>query len=234
MASLKVGLISTVSPPEFGRAQGGGDMASAAALLDRARCVLQVLVVYMGHWTHAHTAVAAALAALGTYCRAASALAALRGQVCGLMGQRSMGMIAAAVDPSGWLRQFGVDIDDWDMLETVERARAIPDDAPRIACYAKWLSAEFGRVAVNGDTLSASIKLYLASKKIVQSRGYDFVAVKCLPYMPEIYTTFCFAAAMLNDDSDTEDARPRVPCACESDANGALTMQVMNLLSGAP
>jgi L-fucose isomerase-like protein len=175
VGSLNVGLISTVSP-ELGRARGGGDMAHAVRLLERARRVLQGLgaevvdpgqptcerpqaarhgrllrakgaqvpVVYMGHWTHAHTAIAAvlaadvpvvvwselrpggtnltgvgifrgaldeighpntlimggfddtvALAALGAYCRAASARASLRGQVCGLMGQRSMGMMAA-------------------------------------------------------------------------------------------------------------------------------------------
>ena len=244
---------------------------------------VQALVLYVGHWTHAHTALAAVTAAevpviiwselkpngtnltgvgsvrgsldeagigcsvvwgpfddratledLGTKVRAASVLSRLRGQVFGLQGQRSMGMITSTIDPSGWYRQFGVDVDDWDMLETVERARAILDDDSRVRRHAAWVKAEFGGVDVTQESLLASIKLYLASKEIVQTRAYDFVAVKCLPYMPEIYTTFCFAIAMLNDDRDADGPKERVPCACEADANGALTMQILNLLSGGP
>jgi L-fucose isomerase len=243
----------------------------------------QALVLYIGHWTHAHTALAAATAAevpvvvwsvlrpggtnltgvgavrgaldeagipnslvMGPFddprtlaeldgkVRAASSVRRLRGQLFGLMGQRSMGMVTGTIDPSGWYRQFGVDVDDWDMLETVERARAIPDDSPEVVRHADWVRQEFGGVTVTPASLQASIKLYLVSRKIVQERGYDFVAVKCLPYMPEIYTTFCFAIAMLNDDRDADGAKERVPCACESDANGALTMQVLHLLSGEP
>lgn len=243
----------------------------------------QVLVIYIGHWTHAHIALAAAAATrvpvvvwsdlraagtnltgvgavrgaldevgvpnslvmgpfdapetirqLGIRCRAASAVERLRGQVFGLMGQRSMGMVTSTIDPSGWYRQFGIDVDDWDVLETVERARAIPDDDSRVKRYAAWASETFGGVAVTDETVLASIKLYLVSKEIVDERGYDFVAVKCLPYMPSIYTTFCFAIAMLNDDSDADGPKERVVCACESDANGALTMQIMKHLNGGP
>jgi L-fucose isomerase len=244
---------------------------------------VQALVIYIGHWTHAHTALAAVTAAeapvviwsvlrpsgtnltgigavrgaldeagianslvMGAFddpgtlaileakVRAAAAVRRLHGQVFGLMGQRSMGMVTGTIDPSGWYRQFGVDVDDWDMLETVERARSIPDDSPEVIRHAAWVRAEFGGVTVTPESLRASIKLYLASRQIVGDRGYDFVAVKCLPYMPEIYTTFCFAIAMLNDDRDADGPKERVPCACESDANGALTMQVLKLLSNAP
>ena len=243
----------------------------------------QVLVLYIGHWIHAHVALAAVTAAeapvviwselkpsatnltgvgsvrgtldavgiesslvmgpfddtatlteLGARVRAASAFRRLRGQVFGLQGQRSMGMGTATIDPSGWYRQFGVDVDDWDMLETVERARGLADDDPRVRRYADWVRTEFGGVRVSQDSLHAGIKLYLASKEIIEERCYDFVAVKCLPYMPSVYTTFCFAIAMLNDDRDAEGPKERVVCACESDANGALTMQVLKLIGGGP
>lgn len=243
----------------------------------------QVLVIYVGHWTHAHAAMAAVgaaqlpvvvwselrpagtnltgvgalrgaldevgvpnalvmggfqdpqtLAELGVHCRAAAAVQRLRGQVFGLMGQRSMGMLTSTIDPVGWQRQFGIDVDDWDMLETVERARAIPDNDVRLRRYIEWLHASFGKVSVSEQTLLASIKLYLAAKQIIEERQYDFVAVKCLPYMPSIYTTFCFAIAMLNDDSDADGPKRRVMCACESDANGALTMQIMHQLTDGP
>jgi L-fucose isomerase len=243
----------------------------------------QVLVNYIGHWTHAHTVLVAVMAAqvpvviwsdlrpggtnltgvgavrgaldevgianslvmggfddpatmaeLGVRCRAASVVERLRGQVFGLMGQRSMGMVTSTIDPSGWYSQFGIDVDDWDMLETVELGRAIRDDDPRVHRYMDWMYEAFGKVAVTRETLLASIKLYLVSKEIVETRGYDFVAVKCLPYMPSIYTTFCFAVAMLNDDSDADGPKKRTVCACESDANGALTMQIMKHLNGGP
>jgi len=243
----------------------------------------QVLVIYIGHWTHAHTVLAVVTAAqvpvvvwsdlrpggtnltgvgavhgtldqvgilnslvmggfddpatvveLGVRCRAASAMERLRGQMLGLMGQRSMGMVTSTIDPSEWHCRFGLDVDDWDMLETVELARAISDDDPRVERYVDWVYKTFGDVAVNRETILASIKLYLVSKEIVETRGYDFAAVKCLPYMPSIYTTFCFAVAMLNDDSDADGPKERTVCACESDANGALTMQIMKNLNDGP
>lgn len=244
---------------------------------------VHVLVMYVGHWTHGHTALALALAAqvpvvvwsdlrpmgtnltgvgivrgtfdeagipnsllmggfedmqtladLGVRCRAASALHRLRGQVLGIMGHRSMGMVAATVEPADWIRCFGVDVDDWDMLETVELARALADDNPQVIKYVDWVHREFGAVRVSDETVLASVKLYIITKEIIARRGYDFVAVKCLPYMPSIYTTFCFAIAMLNDDVDADGPKERVVCACESDGPGALTMQILKHLNGGP
>ena len=244
------------------------------------RSNIHVLLVYLGHWTHAHVVLALtaslrvpvviwsdlrpgatnltgvgvvrgtlesagvrswlvmggfddpdARRSLAAACQAASAVYRLRGQLFGFMGHRSMGMGTCTFDPSDWYRRFGLDVDDWDMLETVEKARALGDDDPRVSLYKDWITKTFGSSLVTDETIIASIKLYLISKEVVQTRGYDFVAVKCLPYMPSIYTTFCFAVALLNDDSDADGPKPRTVCACEADANGALTMQILNLLS---
>ena len=166
-------------------------------------------------------------------CTRRPAFRRLRGQVFGLQGQRSMGMGTATIDPAGWYRQFGVDVDDWDMLETVERARGLADDDPRVRRYADWVRSAFGGVRVTQDSLHAGIKLYLASKEIVQERGYDFVAVKCLPYMPSVYTTFCSAIAMLNDEPTRMGPRsalsPRV-----SQTPTVRYMQVLKLIGGGP
>lgn len=168
---------------------------------------------------------------LAVRCMGAAAGTRLRGQTYGLMGSRSLGMYTAAIDPNQWRRQFGVEVESWDQLEVVEKAKALPDRA--VHHHLDWAKETFGRVLVSDDVMRAAMKMYVACKEIVARRAFDFVSVRCLPEMPETYTTFCYAIALLNDTSDAEGEKEAVCCACESDSNGALTMQVLKHLAGA-
>jgi len=166
-----------------------------------------------------------ALSRLRKLCIASSAASSLRGQTYGVCGGRTLGMYTAVIDPNEWRVKFGLEVDAFDQLEAIERAKLISED--KAQRYLNWMRSEFGKVVVKDEVMLASIKLYLATKELIKEKGYDFIAVRCLPEMATHYTTFCVAHALLNDDSDAEGEKERVICACEVDSNGALTMQIL-------
>ncbi len=164
------------------------------------------------------------------WCVGAAAAVRLRGTTLGIGGSRCMGMYTAQVDPSDVKKRFGVDIDGYDEMDVVERSRRIPDE--RAERFFQWMRETFGEITAREKVVRAQIKMYLALKALIKEKGYDFIAVKCLPSMPSLHTTFCLAIAMLNDQSDDEGSKDSIICGCEADANGALTMQMMHNVSG--
>jgi len=169
---------------------------------------------------------------LDLLCRSYAAAMRLRGQTLGMGGFRCMGMYTALFDPLHWRKKFGIDVDNWEQAVVVQRAREMDDaEAKR---FLAWMKQEFGRVVPKDEVMLAQIRLYLALRELVQEKGYDFIAVKCLPDMPSFYTTFCVAHAMLNDRSDLYGPKESIVCGCEADANGTLTMQMLKLLTGGP
>ena len=165
-------------------------------------------------------------------CVGAAAGTRLRGKTYGLMGSRSLGMYTSAIDPNQWRRKFGLEVESWDQLAVIERVQALPDSA--IEHHMQWTRETFGPICVNDNIMRAAIKLYVVCKQMVAENGFDLVSVRCLPEMPGSFTTFCYAIAMLNDASDADGGKEAVCCACESDSNGALTMQILKHLGGAP
>jgi len=170
--------------------------------------------------------------ALSVRCLGAAAGTRLRGLTYGLMGSRSLGMYTSAIDPNQWRRLFGLEVESWDQLEVVERAKSVADSV--VDHHLEWSRKAFGRIGVDEEVMRAAIRLYVVSKEIIAERGFDFVSVRCLPEMPRTFTTFCYAIALLNDTSDAEGEKEAICSACESDSNGALTMQVLKHLAGPP
>jgi L-fucose/D-arabinose isomerase len=165
------------------------------------------------------------LAEVKMLCTGAAAAARLRGSRYGLGGTRALEMLTASVDPNAWLTQFGVDVDGWDELDVVERSKEV--NADKAAQYIRWLQAEFGGVHVDRTVVDMSVRLYLALKQVIAEKRFDFISVKCLPTMARVWTSFCLPHALLGDACDAEGPKERVVCACESDSNGALSMQIM-------
>lgn len=162
---------------------------------------------------------------LKTYCNGAAAAARLRGMRYGLGGTRSLEMLTSVVDPNVWLTKFGIDVDGFDELDVAERAKSVPNRD--ILRHKKWLKQTFGRVEVADIIVEMNIRLYLALKEVIAEKKFDFISVKCLPVMPSIMTSFCLAHALLGDAVDADGPKERMICGCESDSNGALTMQMM-------
>lgn len=165
---------------------------------------------------------------------AAAARASLRGQTLGLFGGRSIGIFTATADPAQWQRLFGVDIEHFDQAEIVAAAEALP--AAEVRRHFAWLTSRLGGVTYGGrfsaDKLERQIRSYLATRSLIARHNLDFVGVKCQPELSDGYVSQCVAHMLTNGVLDADGAKPAVVHACESDADGALTMQILHLLNG--
>jgi L-fucose isomerase len=168
--------------------------------------------------------------------RAASAASRLKGSVFGLLGGRSIGIDTASFDPMGWKKQFGVDTEHIDQLEIVRLAQDM--DQGRIDRMRTWIEKHSKEVQYN-DTLFTrekfdfQIACYLATKDLIRQNGLDFTAVKCMPELSNSYVPQCMTATFLPNDYDGEEGtKDATVMACEADADGALTQQMLKLVSG--
>ena len=167
--------------------------------------------------------------------RAASAVRRLRGKVFGLFGGRSMGIDTGTFDPMQWRRMFGVDVEHIDQLEIVRRAEMISDKLAND--MVAWLEKSVASVDYDGqrltpEKLAFQARCYLATKEIIEELGLDFIAIKCMPDMTNHYIPQCLSAAFLPGTYDAQGKKQPIPMACEADGDGALTMELLNLVSG--
>ena len=164
---------------------------------------------------------------LKTLCLGIAGATKLRGMVYGEGGSRSMGMYTARIDPSEWMSKFGIDVDGFEQVDLIKRSKKFSDD--EVKKFLEWIKNEFGGVEVKDEVMFAQIRLYFALRDLIKEKGYDFLSVKCLPEMTSCYTTFCVAHVLLNDKSDDGfGEKYSYVSSCEADANGALTMQILN------
>jgi L-fucose isomerase len=172
-----------------------------------------------------------------SFARASAAATRLRGQVFGLVGGRSIGMYTGAAPAELWQQTFGVDIDHVDQSEIVRLAKLVP--AGEISKARAWLERYVSEIVYDGvqltpEKLEFELRCYIALKQIVEQYHFDFVGLKCHFDMSEFFGVQCFSAAFLNDPYDYEGPKQITPLACEADADGALTMQILKLVSGKP
>jgi L-fucose/D-arabinose isomerase len=163
---------------------------------------------------------------------ASCAAIGLRGQMLGVGGGRSMGMVTAAVDPNDVRVKFGVEIDSFEQFDVIKRAEAVSED--RAQTFFSWMKGKYGAIVPKDEVMLRQIRMYIATKDFCEEKGYDFVAMKCLPELPSTYTTFCIAHAVCGDCHDAFGPKERMVFSCEADLNAALTMQMMMLLTGGP
>jgi L-fucose isomerase len=169
------------------------------------------------------------------FLRAAAAVMQLRGQVFGLFGGRSLGIDTGSIDPMQWRRQFGVDVEHIDQLEIIRRAELIEQE--QSVKMVNWLEQMVEVVGYDGvkltpDKLGFQSRCYLATRQIIREKRLDFVAVKCMPDLSTHFVPQCLSAALLPGPFDADGEQKPVPMSCEADGDGALTMQILNLVSG--
>jgi L-fucose isomerase len=173
---------------------------------------------------------------LSAFCRAGGVIARLKGSVFGLFGGRSIGMNTGAVSASDWMRRFGVDVEHIDQLQILHRAGKMAEDEVERA-YA-WMTTRMGKVSTEGkaapENVKQQIRHYLAMRELIEQRGIDFAGIKCHDDMSEYFLTLCVSAMVLNDPYDWNGPKEPIATACEADCDGALTMQILKLISGCP
>ncbi len=173
---------------------------------------------------------------LSAFCRASGVIQRMTGSVYGLVGGRSIGMNTGAVSTSQWMEKFGVDVEHIDQLEIIRRAKDADSDEVERA-YA-WLCKNAGKVSTQGkaapEHVKEQVRHYIALRSIIESQCLDFTGVKCHYDMSEYFNTCCLSAVFLNDPYDWNGPKEPTVMACEADSDGALTMQILKLISGYP
>jgi len=169
------------------------------------------------------------------FLRAAAVKTRLRGETFGCLGGRALGISTGTADPALWERLFGVDIDHVDQLEIVRRAEEL--EPSLVEKHVAWLKERAGNVEFNDTNftprhLDKQVRSYLATREIARRNEWDFLGVKCQPEMSNGYCLQCINVALCNDPYDADGPKPPLPCSCEADADGALTMRILNLLGG--
>lgn len=172
-----------------------------------------------------------------SFARASRAATRLKGQVYGLVGGRSIGMYTGAAPAERWQSQFGVDVDHVDQLEIIRRAKLV-DDA-EVAEANDWLTRHVREVVFDPphfspEKLDFEMRCYIALKSIVKDYHFDMVGLKCHFDLSEYFSVQCFSAALMNDPYDWAGPKPSIPLACEADSDGALSMQILKLMSKKP
>ena len=168
------------------------------------------------------------------YIRAAAAVRKLQGRIFGFIGGRSLGIDTGSFDPMQWKKLFQIDSDHIDHEEIVRRAEAI--DESRVEAVFRWLVDSVGSVKydekLTEERLKYQVACYLATKDIIADRHLDFGAIKCMPDMTNFRAPQCISTALLNGGYDADGEFDPFPISCEADADGALTMEMLKLISG--
>ena len=168
--------------------------------------------------------------------RAATAVGRLRGSTFGRIGGRPMGMYTAVGNPDQWMSTFGVDVEEIDQWEIVRRSEHA--DAGLVTQAREWLERH-GNVHYDGDRLTPElferqIRSYYAMRELIDEWHLDFSGIKGQPELTTNFATMDLAEAFLNDPYDWSGPKETHVCATEADMDGALTMQILKLLSGDP
>ncbi|GAA3850867.1 L-fucose/L-arabinose isomerase family protein [Streptomyces sedi] len=172
-----------------------------------------------------------------TQVRAAAAVQGLRGSTFGRIGGRPMGMYTAVANPDQWMSQFGVDVEEIDQWEIVRRADNA--DPARVRAGREWIERHAAGVHYDGkqltpELLERQIRSYYAMRELIDEWNLDFSGIKGQPELTTHFCTMDVAEAFLNDPYDWEGPKATHVTATEADMDGALTMQLLKLLTGDP
>ncbi len=175
-------------------------------------------------------------ARLLSWARAAGVVSKLVGETYCNFGGRSMGMGTAVRDPNDWMKRYGVDVEQVDQVVLLERARTVEPE--RVDHAYNWLEQNVGYIdpRVPPEKIKNQIRLYEATRDICREKGIDFYGIKCQPELSEVtdYAVPCLNQAFSNNAFDWHGSKEPVVCACEADMGAAMTMRLLQGVSGQP
>lgn len=171
-----------------------------------------------------------------SWARAAGTVSQLLGETYCNFGGRSMGMGTAVRDANDWIKRYGVDVEQIDQVVLLERAKQV--DSSLVDQAFQWLKENVGYIdpSVPEEKIKNQIRLYEATKAICREHGINFYGIKCQPELSEItdYAVPCLNQAFSNSDFDWSGSKEPVVCACEADMGAAMTMRLLQGVSGQP
>lgn len=170
---------------------------------------------------------------LEAFISAAATVNGLKGLVLGLIGGRSMGIYPMVSSSNTFIKKFGVDVDHIDQLEIIRKSEEVKEE--QIDKAYKWLIENAGSVKFDNILTEKKLKMqicnYEAIKNIIKGHELDFIAAKCHYDMSEYQQPMCISAMFCNDPYDWNGNKDPYIFACEADEDGAMTMQILKLLS---
>ena len=146
----------------------------------------------------------------------------LSGANLGLFGGRYMNMYTGTADPIQVKKVFGIEITHINEFWLVKQAEKI--DKKKIKEYSEFLHRTYGEIAAPQEVQERSIRLYFAMEKFRREYELDLATVKCMLEVQGDYCSHCLSVSRHIDEGFI--------ISCEADINGAITMQILKLLSG--
>jgi L-fucose isomerase-like protein len=159
------------------------------------------------------------------FLRVAALKRRLRRARIGMAGLRTRGMTEVAVNEIALKKVLGPRIVPTDMVALLNRARNA-DAALTVPVWNRVKQAAGHaqvEVQVSEEAGIGSSGFYIAIQELVQQEGLSAFAFGCYP---DYMGCACMAASLLADEG--------VPVGCEGDANGAVAMLILQLLTGKP
>ncbi len=171
------------------------------------------------------------------FLRAAVIPSRLKGMTFGNFGGRPLGMYTAVANVDQWQREFGIDVENIEQDDIIRAGEEVADE--KVEAALSWLERTVGSIRYDGkgltpEKLKLQIRSYYGLRKIIESRDLDFIGIKAHGDLTDRYVTMDLAEAFLNDPYDWDGPHEPIVAATESDMDGALTMQIFKLLTGAP
>jgi hypothetical protein len=144
----------------------------------------------------------------------------------GWIGGVSPGFHNMLVDPRQLHQRLGVNVGEHEMAELVRRAQGY--DNNRVVALEKDIRGAATEVTVSSsEAFNRVTRVYLALKDMADEHGYDAMAVQCWSKIQELYRIVpCMAYSWLGSEDG-------IAVSCEGDLQGAISMYLLNLLTGA-
>ncbi|MBN1418347.1 MAG: L-fucose/L-arabinose isomerase family protein [Planctomycetes bacterium] len=166
------------------------------------------------------------LAALDRFARAARLVSGVRGARIGQIGTRPAPFEVCAFDEISMLGRFGQSVVPIALATVFARARALPDDDPRVRRILDAMR-EGADIEICADSALRLAKLEAVLARFAEEEDLDALAVQCWTAIQEEYgVSACAAMARLSEQG--------IPSACEVDVHGAMSMLALALAAGRP
>ncbi|MCY4371669.1 MAG: hypothetical protein OXF41_20150 [bacterium] len=141
----------------------------------------------------------------------------------GWIGGISPGFYNMQFEEANLRARFGTTIGHHTIAEIVERARAVDDrEAVSVVGHATRIATEVTAPSLGMDR---NARIYLALGQLIESEGYDALAVQCWPsFQDDFHVAPCMAYSLLGSEDG-------LAVSCEGDVPGAVSMLLMNAMS---
>ncbi|MBC7236194.1 MAG: glycosyltransferase [Chloroflexi bacterium] len=159
------------------------------------------------------------LAQVDTFARAVAVVKGLRGARIGQVGVRPPTFETVGYDEAAMARKFGQNVIYTNLADIVDRARALPADAPEVVAVMNDVRASVPQITVAEDYLLNAAKLEVALVEFWQTNHLSAMAMQCWPSVQRMMgLSLCALYGRLTER--------RMLTACETDVLGALAMLV--------